>query len=489
MTSLKRHQSNNKIALLLMAACPGLAWGAASQGVTLNITKSLSCVPGQANATSPSYSLGSAVGEPIGGHVESSTDYVLISGYYGGRFGAGQTFQMLSSQVGATGNKTFFQDGLQVGVPLNAPITLNFSDQLQLSYLPNGISIRRIVDHLGNVLTDATENFSTRSNPTGTQLILTPQTAWQGNTLYDLILTPDLISFDGFPLNTETHVQFMTVLDPHQENRISEPISSIGSVANAPGASNNGSLNIDIPSNALTDFSTVLISHDPLTSPLRIDPNILKTANAKAAAAGGPYRVPLALTEIAAYDTQGNGFGTISLPATLTLSYSASQGIVANVVPIRTETLSLWVLDEPHQLWVKVPGSLNNQAAQSVGAAFNRFSVFALMGAPDNSASDAFVFPVPWRPHGPNSGTGAGQTGTETDGMTFSFLPSECTIRIYTLSGELVREIHHSDASGILAQEKWDGKTPGGDAVASGVYLWRVESATAGKNGKLMIIR
>ena len=73
--------------------------------------------------------------------------------------------------------------------------------------------------------------------------------------------------------------------------------------------------------------------------------------------------------------------------------------------------------------------------------------------------------------------------------MTFNQLPSECRIRIYTLSGELVRELHHSDLVGPVAQEQWDGKTSGGATTASGVYVWRVESDSDSKNGKLMIIR
>jgi flagellar hook assembly protein FlgD len=74
-------------------------------------------------------------------------------------------------------------------------------------------------------------------------------------------------------------------------------------------------------------------------------------------------------------------------------------------------------------------------------------------------------------------------------GITFTNLPSESTIRIYTISGERVRTLRHSDMGGSIGQERWDGRTDGGETVASGVYLWRVESNVDGKNGKLMIIR
>jgi len=104
-------------------------------------------------------------------------------------------------------------------------------------------------------------------------------------------------------------------------------------------------------------------------------------------------------------------------------------------------------------------------------------------------ATDIYVFPDPWRPHGPAAGSGSGQTGTDGGGMTFTNLPSECTLKIYTVSGRLVRTLNHSDTGGMIGQETWDGRTASGDIAANGVYLWRVQSSTGDKNGKLMIIR
>jgi flagellar hook assembly protein FlgD len=68
-------------------------------------------------------------------------------------------------------------------------------------------------------------------------------------------------------------------------------------------------------------------------------------------------------------------------------------------------------------------------------------------------------------------------------------MPSECTIKIYTVSGSHVRTLSHSDLAGPVGQEKWDGNTSGGEHAASGVYLWRVESSADSKNGKLILIR
>ncbi|MBI3292656.1 MAG: hypothetical protein HYZ73_07620, partial [Elusimicrobia bacterium] len=76
--------------------------------------------------------------------------------------------------------------------------------------------------------------------------------------------------------------------------------------------------------------------------------------------------------------------------------------------------------------------------------------------------------------------------GTEAGGITFTNLTSECTIRIYTLTGELVRELRHQ---GGLPSFRWDVTNDQGEAVVSGVYLYDIRSLNDSKQGKLMIIR
>ena len=114
----------------------------------------------------------------------------------------------------------------------------------------------------------------------------------------------------------------------------------------------------------------------------------------------------------------------------------------------------------------------------------------ALQGAAiAGPVSNVYVFPNPWRPHGPRAGNGSGQTGTDAGGITFANLPPECRIRIYTMSGRLVRDLRHSDAGAAPGLETWDGTTAAGGHAASGVYLYRAESASDGKNGTFMVIR
>jgi hypothetical protein len=71
----------------------------------------------------------------------------------------------------------------------------------------------------------------------------------------------------------------------------------------------------------------------------------------------------------------------------------------------------------------------------------------------------------------------------------FTRLPLSCTIKIFTLTGELVRTLQHqSDVAGA-SNEKWDLKTEFGSEVAYGVYLYHIDSPAGKKMGKIAIMR
>jgi len=85
-------------------------------------------------------------------------------------------------------------------------------------------------------------------------------------------------------------------------------------------------------------------------------------------------------------------------------------------------------------------------------------------------------------------------------------LPEKCTIKIYTLAGDLVDEIEHSGTSTVdvinpskathtgIAQsgiEPWDLLSKHDQIIASGVYLYSVEDHATGnvKVDKLVLIK
>jgi hypothetical protein len=71
----------------------------------------------------------------------------------------------------------------------------------------------------------------------------------------------------------------------------------------------------------------------------------------------------------------------------------------------------------------------------------------------------------------------------------FTNLPARCTIRIFTLAGDLVRTLEHDDPTS--GQEPWDLITGQGRAIAAGLYVYAVEDLATGaiQRGKLVIIK
>ncbi|MCB9366660.1 MAG: S8 family serine peptidase [Calditrichaeota bacterium] len=90
--------------------------------------------------------------------------------------------------------------------------------------------------------------------------------------------------------------------------------------------------------------------------------------------------------------------------------------------------------------------------------------------------SDAYVYPNPFQ------GTGA----AGSNGVFFAGLPTEATIRIFSANGALLRKIDHKSSSG---HAEWDLRTDDGERVASGIYIFTIESAGAEKTGKLAIAK
>jgi hypothetical protein len=478
-----RSSRRNSLALILLL-WPAWLHAAAASGGNDNLTKALlGGAAGVSQVTVADYSAAYSAGEDVAGTESKSADYDFVSGYMSGyASGFTGTFNLLGATVGPN---RILQDGFQVGVPLNATVQLVFSNQVDPTTIVNGIHVTMVMNNLGQAENN-TAVWASTYDVTGTTVVVSPQGAWLGNTAYDISGRASLQSIDGFSLAPSQHVQFITALNPHEENVVLQPIP-IQNGAPAPSASNTTALNLDIPADAFSNYAYVLVSQDPIHNPLQVNPSTLLNATQKAQSSGGAYQTPLALAEVVAYNEQGQPM-SLSQPVNLTVNYSGNLGTVSGTsLPIYANTLGLWTLDSAHALWVKMPDSQLNSSG--VQGAVSQFSVFAFMGSAQTDASNVFVFPNPWRPHGPNAGGGPGQTGTDSGGITFSNLPSECTIKIYTISGELVRQIQHSDLIGPVGQQTWDGNTSGGSHAASGVYLWRVESASDSKNGKLMVIR
>ena len=84
------------------------------------------------------------------------------------------------------------------------------------------------------------------------------------------------------------------------------------------------------------------------------------------------------------------------------------------------------------------------------------------------------VYPNPYKPSKGHSG------------VVFMNLPKLDSIKIYTITGELVKEI--KEQIGIRAN--WDGKNDNGSDVASGVYIYLVTTEDGDKGrGKVVVVK
>jgi hypothetical protein len=78
--------------------------------------------------------------------------------------------------------------------------------------------------------------------------------------------------------------------------------------------------------------------------------------------------------------------------------------------------------------------------------------------------------------------------------LKFINLPGECTIRIFTLNGDLVKTIVHKVTVGSVkgdmgGDEWWDLLTENRQIAASGVYIFHVDSKVGEQVGKFVVIR
>ena len=229
----------------------------------------------------------------------------------------------------------------------------------------------------------------------------------------------------------------------------------------------------------------ILVSTDPEVNPIAVSP-----AAILAAAQALPHGyLAMSIREYAAY-SNGAPLSGFAEPVTIVISYrddSPADGIVDGTGMPELE-LKLAVLDEAGLRWVEVPAGeyFIDAAANTVTAERSHFSVYALLGGiMGGDGSRVKVYPVPWRPDSGGRFGSANVAGCGA-GLIFDDLAGEGLIRIYTLAGDLVRELAFSAAdNGCRA---WDGRNAAGRNVASGIYLAVIKSRGGGSIVKKLAV-
>lgn len=101
-------------------------------------------------------------------------------------------------------------------------------------------------------------------------------------------------------------------------------------------------------------------------------------------------------------------------------------------------------------------------------------------GGPTKNLERVNVVPNPFRASAPWDSPGAHE-------MHFLNLPSDALIRIYTVAGDLVAELRHTDK--VRDFERWNLKNRDGRDVSSGIYMYRVEASSFSFQDRFIVIR
>ena len=368
----------------------------------------------------------------------------------------GQGFFGFGSTNGVT------MEGALWGAKSDDDIKLLFSVDLSSTLSQPGLVLTHVLDNTGQEINESWTAYTL--DYSAEKLIIVPSAAWPKGSVFSVYYSSYVVDINGYPLSPGTTVYFTVRMD-HQLDNTAVVLTERRAKVTVPADAYSG------------DFY--------LTLSTAAGGAEIKDANSGLAALPGSPEF-LGLLNVKPYDSAGNP-AQPDLACVVTIPYrdENSDGLVeGGTGRIKTSSLSLWRLDETRKLWVRQAGPSVDGALKQVNQSVAHFSTYALMGLPDTDLTSAYAFPVPFRPNANDTA----RYGSWADGITFNNLSSYGTIRIYTLSGELVRSMDIA-ASQSNSQVPWDVKNSAGETVASGVYIWEITSGKNRKTGKLIVIK
>ncbi|MDO9513956.1 MAG: gliding motility-associated C-terminal domain-containing protein, partial [Elusimicrobiota bacterium] len=191
-------------------------------------------------------------------------------------------------------------------------------------------------------------------------------------------------------------------------------------------------------------------------------------------------RIQNTIVEVNAYRLNGQRItGDFNKQIKLTLPYDDinNNGIIDDTNPPLAEgNLKICLLNESNSEWQELGSSIVDAEANHISADISHFSVYILMSSIgySSSLSNAYVWPNPFYP-------------SKKPYITFSNITNFARIRIYTITGELVKEAVENSGVGYF---QWDGKNNANKKTASGVYFYIISNNTGeNKKGKIAVIR
>jgi hypothetical protein len=173
-------------------------------------------------------------------------------------------------------------------------------------------------------------------------------------------------------------------------------------------------------------------------------------------------------------------------------AYYEYEYVIDGLLPSRAVYMSVTAFDFGNPL-------TNLQALESSPLA-NAVEIYPVYSSDvvADSSKKVSVFPNPYRINGGYAEAGYEQVSdfsrdaNRARRIHFANLPREATIRIYTLDGDLVRELQHPCDCPLQEGESmtsWDLISRNTQAVVSGIYLYTVESKVGTQVGKFVIIK
>lgn len=93
-----------------------------------------------------------------------------------------------------------------------------------------------------------------------------------------------------------------------------------------------------------------------------------------------------------------------------------------------------------------------------------------------------FIISAPWD----ESRVGNSVFGEPVRNIAFTHLPDPCTIKIFTIDGDLVQTLEHRNSTG---REEWNLLSSENRPVVSGVYFYHIKSEIGEKVGRFAIVR
>jgi len=404
--------------------------------------------------SSEDYTINSAIGQFSANNNINPQSLIVISGYLSQIHS--DTLSPFVIEIISTG--AIFTDNILWGVKENETAIINFSNDISTSISNSELQIIYVMDNLAQ---SVNLPYSFNIERGDHSLKITPTSNWPYGGTFAVYVSTKVKDINGLALAAPTTFYFSIIRNPDSEH-ISAPVYDPKNY-------------ITILPNSINEKFFVVASSIP--------DNNINIANEKLQSLPSAYAKPLKILKMETKDINGNKIQS-NYDYEIYFSYddTNNDGIIDNTnPPLKIKNLAIWKFDEDKKSWVKQWRANIDSINKTISLKTNGpTAYYSLVGSADTDVSLAHAYPVPFRPNAGNPS----RYGTWSEGIKFTNLPSYGKIRIFTFTGELVREIDIKQP-----EEKWDIKNSGGEIVASGTYIWEITCEKSRKTGKLVVIK